>query len=292
MDPSQAPGLAMSLWSSTALMAWEITITLNQEIEFVWSAPWTLPKTLYVTSRYLGLATSVMSSLISEQGHLNAVCDVYNVVFAILYCVISAASDGLLLLRVCAMYGNPGQSTRRGLSLQRVLTALYSSLLLLYLAMSIWNIQAAVGFEPGVENFGCFTVTGVPAWGATVVVVATVIFDFILFFLTMVKIFIISRRGYSGALTSILLRDGCMYFAQMFATSLVCTVFLQTCPPSVQSAALPWYIVLTPISTGRLFLNLKSMGSSETWKQAAAGFGSSDDNGSALPSVQRQDVEI
>ncbi|KZT59116.1 hypothetical protein CALCODRAFT_216093 [Calocera cornea HHB12733] len=193
------------------------------------------------------------------------------------------------------MYGTPGRTIPRVFSVQRALLALYGILLLLFVAISIWNIQASVGFQPEVENFGCFTVTGIPVWGATMTFIAILIFDFILFFLTIIKVVIISRRGYPGVLTNLLLRDGCIYFAQIFATSLVCALFLQFAPPSVQSAIMPWYLVLTPICTGRLFLNLKAMGLSDSWKQAISGFSSASENNGIMltaPSIHPQNVEV
>jgi len=265
----------MSLWSSTALMVWEIVVTVDQEIEIVWTGKWTLPKSLYVTARYLALATSILSSISSSQDHLNTFCDAYNVSFQILYCIISAASDGLLVLRVCAMYGSAGSIVSRGFSVQHTVLALYAALLLIYVAISIWDIQASVNFEPGVDNFGCFVITGLPLWPPTLVVIATLVFDALLFFLTVWKILTDWKKGYGGALTNLLLRDGAIYFGQIFVTSLVCTVFLQAAPPIVvQSAALPWYAVLTPISAGRLFLNLKSMG---TAKEAMSGISTGPD---------------
>jgi len=259
----------MSLWSSTALMVFEILITVDQEVELVWKGNWTFLKTLYVTARYLGLATTILSSIASSQDHLNTFCDTYNVVFEVLYCIISAASDGLLVHRVCAMYGTPSGIVRRGISTPHVVLGLYAFLMLIFLAISIWNIEAAVGFQLDVENFGCFMITGIPVWTATLIVVATLVFDALLFILTVAKVLTVWKGGYKGALTNLLLLDGSVYFGQIFITSLVCTLFLEVAPPSVQSAALPWYSVLTPISAGRLFLNLKSMG---TARQAISGY--------------------
>ncbi|KAL6304074.1 hypothetical protein BKA93DRAFT_307468 [Sparassis latifolia] len=50
--------LQRTYYSSVAALAWlifDIVITLDQEVEFIWKARWTFPKCLYLVTRYYGL---------------------------------------------------------------------------------------------------------------------------------------------------------------------------------------------------------------------------------------------
>jgi len=51
--------------SATALLAYEILITLSQEVKYIWRAEWTLVKGLYILTRLYALIFLLMKSFVA-----------------------------------------------------------------------------------------------------------------------------------------------------------------------------------------------------------------------------------
>jgi len=133
------------------------------------------------------------------------------------------------------------------------------------LILVVWVFIASVNYTPDADNWGCFQVTGLPGWAFSSVLISTLSFNALLVTCTLARLLPPWLQGRSGPLVTLVTRDGLIYFAQIFATSMATVIMMIGINrPDIQSAAAPWYTVLTPIAICRLYLNIKSMGREET----------------------------
>ncbi|KAF8998284.1 hypothetical protein BDQ17DRAFT_819998 [Cyathus striatus] len=58
LEFSQALGFAIA--ANLALLVYDICLTLNTEIEFIWKAPWSSMKIIYLITRYLIFVDSIL----------------------------------------------------------------------------------------------------------------------------------------------------------------------------------------------------------------------------------------
>lgn len=255
-------------WASTSMFLYEILITLDSETELVWAKSWTLPKVLYVFSRYGGFGLSLLVTLVSSINETNGFCRIFNAVEYCFFILSSLSSDSLLLVRVCAIYSTAGSTLWfRDVTLRRMLLVCFGLLIMLEVALFIWEFQISVNnnIPLDLENFGCLGATGLPDWNYSVIAVAILVFNLLMFTMTIVKLFPgwqKAQRLTMETLSALLIRDGAIYFGLVFTSSAVLAImiFALTSRPGLQLAALPWCVVISPIAACRLYLNLKAMG--------------------------------
>ncbi|KZO90331.1 hypothetical protein CALVIDRAFT_409216 [Calocera viscosa TUFC12733] len=255
-------------WASSGMFLYEILITLDAEVELVWRKSWSLPKVLYILSRYGGFGLSLLVTIVSSINENNGVCRIFNAVEYCFFILSSLSADSLLLVRVCAIYSTAGNTLWfRDITMRRFLLACFGLLITLEMALFIWEFQISINNHTpeDVVNFGCLGATGLPDWNYSVVAVAILVFNLLMFTMTIVKLWPGSRKAQRitmESLSALLIRDGSIYFALVFTSSaiLVIMVFSLTARPGLQLAALPWCVVISPIAACRLYLNLKAMG--------------------------------
>ncbi|KZO90330.1 hypothetical protein CALVIDRAFT_569189 [Calocera viscosa TUFC12733] len=238
-------------WASSALFLYEILITTDQEVELVWRGNWTLPKVLYLLSRYGGLSFNFFVAIVSQTDHNNAVrpahevlcviltinpvvrlsefctsamlnmersCDVFNSMQYFLFILISSSSDLLLLLRVCALYS--GFETTVGIRdrwIRTFLLSFFAVILGADIGIWIWDFREA---EPGSlpptdDNYGCLGRSGSPLWIYCITVIAVLTLNVMMFTFTMIKLLPNWRQLHAmtmDSLTDVVIRDGAIYF--------------------------------------------------------------------------------
>ncbi|EJT99799.1 hypothetical protein DACRYDRAFT_117453 [Dacryopinax primogenitus] len=255
-------------WASSAVFCYEILITLDSEVELVWAKSWTLPKVLYVISRYGGFGLSLLVTIVSSIDEINGVCRIFNAVEYCFFILSSLSADSLLLVRVCAIYSTAGSTFGfRDVTLRGMLLCCFGLLIVLEVALFIWEFQISVNnnIPLEAEDFGCLGATGLPDWNYSVVAVAILVFNLLMFSMTIIKLFPGWRTSQGltmEALSTLLIRDGAIYFGLVCTSSAVLTimVFSFITRPGLQLAPLPWCVVISPIAACRLYLNLKAMG--------------------------------
>ncbi|KZT51479.1 hypothetical protein CALCODRAFT_133925 [Calocera cornea HHB12733] len=278
-------------WASSALFLYEIFITTDQEVELVWRGKWTLPKALYVLSRYGGMAFNFFVAIVSQTDHNNAFCDVFNSMQYFLFILISSSSDLLLLLRVCALYN--GHETTWGIRdrwLRTFLLCFFGIILGVDIGLWIWDFKEAVpgSLPPLDDNYGCLGRSGSPLWIYCISVIGVLALNVMMFTLTMIKLLPNWRLLHMmtmETLHEVVIRDGAVYFGLVLASSTVLTtmIFSLGDRPGIEMAALPWSSVVIPIAACRLYLNLRSQGH---FSQGITGFTIASTVGSTLRPYQ------
>jgi len=278
-------------WASSAMFLYDILITMDQEVDLVWTGKWSTPKLLYLISRYGGVAFNFFVAIVTQTDHNNAFCDVFNSMQYFLFVTITSSSDLLLLLRVCALYS--GAESTWGLPDRVVRTLLLSFFGVIFaidIGLFIWDFQLAVpgSLPPAGDNFGCLGRSGAPFWTYCVAVIFVLALNVMMFTATMVKLLPNWRRLHMMTMESlheVLIRDGIVYFGLIVASTgtLTAMIFTLGDRPGIETAALPWCSVVIPIAACRLYLNLRAQGQ---YSHSPTGFTTLSTLGSTLKAYQ------
>lgn len=255
-------------WASSAMFLYEILITMDQEVEYVWTGKWTLPKVLYLLSRYGGLAFNFFVAIVTQTDHNNAFCDVFNPLQYFLFVFISSTSDLLLLLRVSALYSGSGSTLGvRDRVVRSFLFAFFVVILVTDIGLFIWDFTEADpgSLPPAGDNFGCLGRSGAPFFVYCIAVIFVLTLNVLMFTLTMIKLLPNWRRLHlmtMASLQEVVIRDGTIYFALVVASTAILTtmIFALDGRAGIETAALPWCSVVIPIAACRLYLNLRAQG--------------------------------
>jgi len=259
----------ISRWGAASVLLYDIVLTANDEITYIWSSKWTFPKLLYIWLRYFGLAAAIFACAISVQEQSFNFCADYDIFNSTWLLVLAGMGDALLVLRVLALLRDK----------QRVCLALkitYGFVYTIEVALLIYYLShppnQTAGSTAYANNLGCVVTT--PSNGLTkasvadlILAIATapvLVLNAILLGLVLYNILPAYRRqSASGVTTSIItavLRDGAMYFVVVTAASVAVTftpVVWFDKPPQT-NVALPWFMCIVPLSSSRLFLNLRA----------------------------------
>ncbi|KAJ6558431.1 hypothetical protein DFH09DRAFT_1317169 [Mycena vulgaris] len=198
-----------SLGALTFLL-YDIIVTLDDEVKFVWSKPWTRLKLLFFFVRYVPLFVQISILLIGSPEltpHFHFTshdCFIWQVYQGVATLLVVTAVDCVLILRVYALYHN--NTTVR----KTVLTAFG-------LEVSVMCVALALAL-PGIQfNAELCVVTRISPI-LLIYAGATLLFQTLLFGLTAVKFVGALRAGWGDTpLVSLIMRDGTWAFILLFA---------------------------------------------------------------------------
>ncbi|KAJ7129016.1 hypothetical protein C8R43DRAFT_690735 [Mycena crocata] len=192
-----------------AFLVYDILITFDDEVRYVWSKPWTRMKFLYLFIRYIPLSVQISiciigSPEITPQFHFTSHdCFIWQVYQGVATLLIFAAVDYVLILRVYALYHN-------SVTVRKFVLGAF--------AAEILGMCIGLGLSlPGIQFDEICVVTAIsPAlliYGA-----ATLLFQTFLFGLTVYKFVIALREGWGDTpLVGLVMRDGTWAFVLLFA---------------------------------------------------------------------------
>ncbi|TBU24719.1 hypothetical protein BD311DRAFT_766059 [Dichomitus squalens] len=260
---------AASTW-----VAYDICLTLGEEVELVWKARWSLPKTLYFCVRYYGLACSLLYLGVNSSADPPfGVCRGWPwfEAFGAATAVAVLFGEGMFVLRLWASYRE-----------NKYVLALIAFCFTAELASSITVgiIEArTITILPrpaGLPIPGCYTLANVPlrnSLGAWIVncTIATTFFALMLykFFTGEAFKFELSEatrnplakwtevRRFSPLLY-LLLRDGTTYFAMIFLVNAVnMALSIREEGRALEGMGVAWTIAVSSVASSRLLLNLR-----------------------------------
>lgn len=248
---SQAFPYVMTEIAAVAVFAYDIIICMDKEIEYVWMTSWSIPKCLYFTSRYLGLAVFASTPIITFFAVPSRICQAYLPIQFLVLQSCACCCDGLLLMRVVAVFHH-----KRRLCL--TLYCLYTLCYLVEAAMAIVNFVSSLRASPVPDEWDCTTTRHASGGNLldTIVTLPILMFNLILFSFTLLHLLPYCREvgRKQTPLLTLLLEDGAIYFA------IVCgALLLETICPVVTTLdmGVAW-LVLIPMASNRLFLSLRA----------------------------------
>ncbi|KAJ6543975.1 hypothetical protein B0H19DRAFT_292807 [Mycena capillaripes] len=190
-------------------LVYDICITLDEEVKYVWPKPWNRMKWLYLFIRYIPLFVQISIVCIGSPEltpGLNFTphdCFIWQVYQGVATVLVFAAVDYVLILRVYALYHN-NATVRR--------------FVLVALALEIVGMCVGLGLSlPAIQFDEICVVTSVSKalfiYGG-----ATLLFQTFLFSLTVVKFVGAVREGWGDTpLVGLVMRDGTWAFITLFS---------------------------------------------------------------------------
>ncbi|KAJ7287285.1 hypothetical protein C8J57DRAFT_1283426 [Mycena rebaudengoi] len=196
------------LVGALAFLLYDICITFDDEVKFVWPKPWTLMKLLYFFIRYFPLCVEISITLIGSphitpQFHFSPRdCFVWQVFQGIATILIVMTVDYILILRVYALYHS-------GWTMRRTIICLFG--------LEIAGMCVGFGLSlPTIEFDDICLVTHI---SSTLLIGGSILlFQSFLFALTAVRFVSALREGWGGtSIVSLIMRDGTWAFILIFA---------------------------------------------------------------------------
>ncbi|KAF9525426.1 hypothetical protein CPB83DRAFT_859539 [Crepidotus variabilis] len=238
---------------SITILYYDYYLTFAMEIDRMWSrGGFSLAMTLFYVNRYVNIFGHIPVMVeyfwVSSSSHKIQIChslQSYHQYFSIVVQLVIAT---LLSIRVYALYG------RR----RRVLFLLFAVILAAF-AAGCWSfISKKKEEKPSIYlPTGCAAthprdeaIHLTIAWGGMLV------FDMIIFLMTLYKALVVPRLGETSLLT-ILLRDGTLYFACIAASNLANMLTLVYGGLFTRGVATTFTNVISSTMTSRLMLNLR-----------------------------------
>ncbi|KAJ7039108.1 hypothetical protein C8F04DRAFT_1255265 [Mycena alexandri] len=190
-------------------LVYDICISMDDEINFVWPKPWTRTKFLYLFIRYVPLFVQISILAIGSRELTPALhftphdCFIWQVYQGVATVLIFTAVDYVLILRVYALYNN-NRTIRR--------------LVLVAFALELCGMGVGLGLSlPGIQFDAICVVTSISD-ALLIYAGSALIFQTFLFTLTVFKFVKAVREGWGDApLLGLVMRDGTWAFFLLFA---------------------------------------------------------------------------
>jgi len=268
--------------TALTLSVWDICITIDDEIEQIWSRPWNGLKSLHVFLRSFSVIAQAIVVTISikltatgftmSPRHCLAFLGFQGIASQVLEVVLQY----ILILRLSALYST-NVNLRRGLRIAFVL-----EIVLMVIAFATQFPKMIVASsECMVQSF--------PVVGVVGYYMLPLLFDLVCFVLTMIKFYQSSREGWcEGHIMSRFMQDGIWVFALPFVallSNILCMALFQN---FLSTVAFAWLIAIPGFAGPRLILNMSHL----LGHRSYAGMDTPDDAGSvSLPVWRLSEVQ-
>ncbi|KLO06239.1 hypothetical protein SCHPADRAFT_946246 [Schizopora paradoxa] len=238
--------------ASCVMLFYDIFITFGDEVEKIWKQRFTVATVLWFMNRYISpLGYIVIIVSFHDPDWSKSRCNRYVLYPEALKIVTAAAIGVIFILRLYSIYGR-----------SVIILGVISCLLLAELGVKIWSFTdgTSVNLPPGLV--GCI-LTGRDNSGDRFVFtwVAELIFDTAIFVATFSRTLVIYKRHRRGAaipLIKIMMRDGIIYFAVIFAANVVTVVLFLVLPDDLKAVNASFSTLITSLMVSRLILNLRA----------------------------------
>jgi len=258
------------------LLIWDILITFDGEVEFIWRRKLNLINVAYLMARYVSLAIQCMNmatwtGLGPSLGPTQSYCIFEKWALTAAGWIVCPCLNAIFSARVFALYGQD----KRILFLLRILFILdYLGLLILGF-LSVWEENSFPNPYSGRLNLGMDACVefNVPAQMPNIWI-PELVFHTALFILVAIKFvhgFMVEKGRYKGSLFFSLVRDGTWTFILMFATSLF-SVLGYRINISAGAYASAWFFTVMAICGSRLILNLRYEGQEKRSRTSTGSF--------------------
>ncbi|KAI0248021.1 hypothetical protein BJV78DRAFT_1076238, partial [Lactifluus subvellereus] len=238
--------------AALTFLVWDIFITLDQEVEAVWSKPNKYyTKWVFLFIRYFAVAMQISllfagTQLATNFHYTESDCIKWYIFQEVGTQLLVAAVEFILIIRVHALYDR-----------NRHITAI---LFVLFLVENVVMTVTLVKVVPGVRFDAICIVRRSPS-DLVIFAVAFVSFETVLFVLTLVKFLVALRNGWGRTpVVYLLVRDGTWAFILIFVTLCVNAGFyLGAGNSAIAAIAFPWLLSIESFAGARIVLNLHAL---------------------------------
>ncbi|KAF8514374.1 hypothetical protein JB92DRAFT_2919310, partial [Gautieria morchelliformis] len=253
---------ARSAAGALSLVIFDILLTLDAERVCIWRSPLSLTKGCYLTGRYMGLVNLVLMFSVYASDASDSFCEAWKWYYFLVIVICSMASCNVLLaLRLDNLFRN----TRyfRLLLIVLCTCGLVAETVLLCLFLALSSVP-----QPKLPWLGCIYTTHstspfrviftLPELGLTCIYFSLALHRFLKHVRersSMIRHRAIRDSGNITSTLSLMLRDGVVFYAMIFATIFVTGVLSWTAAQLVW-VGIPWVIACYSVAGSRLVLML------------------------------------
>ncbi|KZS86865.1 hypothetical protein SISNIDRAFT_491547 [Sistotremastrum niveocremeum HHB9708] len=256
----------LPVYGSVSAITWlgyNILLTLDDEIEYIWKSSWTIYKGLYFYCRYCGFFLLLLGAppngwfIISPPS--DEYCRAFHHYIATVQALIWLGVDSVLLIRVYALFACQRRclifllgllSLTYGIGIWVVLTTIIGNLKFARIQVSpMSDVHICADLGPSQTNLG-----RLGAWAPTV------IYNTVLLGMTIYKLR--PRRmdsAWSSRYTKIILLDGAWVYLMMICLGTVQYTALCMNKLTITSAAYPWIGAISAYSGSRFILDIRKL---------------------------------
>ncbi|KAF9481302.1 hypothetical protein BDN70DRAFT_855351 [Pholiota conissans] len=245
--------MAVKLYSlaSFVMLFYDIAITFGDEVEYIWKKKFTKFTLLWFLNRYLSpLGFIVITVSFQDPEWIGDSCRRYVFFPEILRIFTSGTIGVIFIIRLFATY-----------SRSQVVMIFMSCLLAAELGIKIWSFTSGQVLQLPPGLVGCILTSGPNSLRFAFTWIAELIFDSIVFGLTMWRT--VSRNNIMGgntrSLVKLIFRDGVIYFAVILTANIITTMTFLLAPPNLKAINASFTVSITPLMVSRLILNLRSV---------------------------------
>ncbi|KAF4605571.1 hypothetical protein EYR40_004357 [Pleurotus pulmonarius] len=239
-----------SAMAALAFTVWDIVVCFEDEVEQIWQSAWTRLKFLYIFLRYFSLVAQVIATILTlglaaplYPGR--SVCLLLLSFQAISSQALMMGVQVLLVLRVIALFN-------RVRWLRSFLSALF---LVEVVLMTVFFGISLRSMDYGIH---C-VITGFPIT-ATGFLIPPILYESLLFVLTMIKFYQALREGWGRQpVISRFMSHGIWAFGAPFVILTVNTLCMALLKGAIASVAYSWIIAVPPFAGARLILSMSHL---------------------------------
>lgn len=254
--PSEAAGAQVVNRSSLAALAflvWDLMITVDDEVRYIWPRPWSYIKCVYYFVRYVPVLVEasilcVGTELTPRFNFSPHDCFIWQVYQAVAVTLVIIAVDTILILRVFALFRNS--------------TIIHNIIKVAFIGEIISMIIGIVLATPEIEyNDVCLVVYTPKSFGLWL---ASLVFQLLLFSLTAYRFYSTVKGGWGTVpLVSIMMRDGTWAFFLLFFIYVGYTILVTLPHHSYSGVLFGWLLAAFSFAGYRIILSLYHFGSGQ-----------------------------
>ncbi|TCD68149.1 hypothetical protein EIP91_011427 [Steccherinum ochraceum] len=236
--------------ASCVMLFYDIVLTFGDEVEKIWKQRFTGATVLWCLNRYLSPLGYIVIIVSFHAPWPKNVCSHYVLYPEILKIFTASVIGVIFILRLYSIY-----------SRNTYVLLFFTTLLMVELGVKIWAFTDGTMLTLPPELVGCILV-GKSSVGDRFVYtwVAELVFDTAVFLATFYRAVFLYRTAEAGAalgLLRIIMRDGVMYFAAIFASNLVTVLLFVSAPADLKAVNASFSTLITSLMVSRLMLNLR-----------------------------------
>ncbi|KAF8992123.1 hypothetical protein BDQ17DRAFT_1546617 [Cyathus striatus] len=275
--------LDLAYIAAASSLVYDIARSFTDEVKYIWwGMDWSLPKLLYILSRYYCPAYLITETILplygpNEYASLKSCRATAFIHGCAGILVIVTAVDMILTLRVCAIYGN---NKRIILFLAIAFIGEFGTTVTISLYISLDDVKASFAIPHLLCSFSNIGRLSFFTRLENAVLGVVLAFHALLFLLTVVRItmsYISDHRGLQNALRNLVtrsprtitplysrvIRDGTLYFWCIFCTKLH-SLYLHLLNDDLADYVVPFYFAVFSFSGSHLILDLKRLADEDT----------------------------
>ncbi|QRV98048.1 transmembrane protein [Ceratobasidium sp. AG-Ba] len=240
--------------AGVCVLLYDHILTFPEEVEYVWKQKWSAVSTMFVLNRYI--TPFILAVDLYDKGGLSnylsqSFCVNWYYAETVWNLLCFGFVHAIVALRVGAIWGRPGWLS---ITLSVLFTIYFVSTAVIAYTLQI-KVADTVEYNPFFRV--CLVIISPYLWTCWI---PSLIFETILFVLTVIKAREHSKANFDTPILHILYRDGVVYFAIICCCCLFNMVIWITAPLSLVALSKYFTLAIVPAMGARLVLSLRASG--------------------------------